>query len=210
VVDNIITLRESASEPTPDDIVNDSEYDVCPASIDINYGRIGDVITSSSSSAYGGPALMDQSPDAPSIPPLLFNTAALPEIAAELRPADIAMERRNDQSSDVDCHPTMSIKNDGFAGDVITSSTLLVYEDPVVTEELPGVPHNIVASVVDTFTHSELVVEPRIDEIYIDYAGEHDVNVDVNPSSSESDEVFIGDVIMSSLSSVYEDPYDIV
>jgi hypothetical protein len=87
---------------------------------------------------------MDQSPDAPSIPPLLFNTAALPEIAAELRPADIAMERRNDQSSDVDCHPTMSIKNDGFAGDVITSSTLLVYEDPVVTEELPGVPHNIV------------------------------------------------------------------
>jgi hypothetical protein len=146
VVDNIITLRESASEPTPDDIVNDSEYDVCPASIDSDYGRIGDVITSSSSSAYEGPALMDQSPDAPSIPPLLFNTAALPEIAAELRPADIAMERRNDQSSNMDCHPTMSVKNDGFPGVVvvIASSTLLVYEDPVVTEELPGVPHNIV------------------------------------------------------------------
>jgi hypothetical protein len=146
VDDNIITLRESASEPTPYDIVNDSEYDVCPASIDSDYGRIGDVITSSSSSAYEGPALMDQSPDAPSIPPLLFNTAALPEIAAELRPADIAMERRNDQSSNMDCHPTMSVKNDGFPGVVvvIASSTLLVYEDPVVTEELPGVPHNIV------------------------------------------------------------------
>jgi hypothetical protein len=77
---------------------------------------------------------------------LLFNTAALPEIAAELRPADIAMERRNDQSSNMDCHPTMSVKNDGFPGVVvvIASSTLLVYEDPVVTEELPGVPHNIV------------------------------------------------------------------
>lgn len=45
----------------------------------------------------------------------------------------------------------MSVKNDGFAGDVIASSTLLVYEDPVVTEESPD------ASVVNTVTHSELV-----------------------------------------------------
>ena len=195
VVDNIITLRESASEPTPDDIVNDSEYDVCPASIDSDYGRIGDVITSSSSSAYGGPALMDQSPDAPSIPPLLFNTAALPEIVAELRTADIAMERRNDQSSDVDCHPTMSVKNDGFAGDVIASSTLLVYEDPVVTEESPD------ASVVNTVTHSELVFEQWIDELAMEPRDEHDTNVDVKLTSSDGNDDFIGDVIMSSSSS---------
>jgi hypothetical protein len=151
VVENIGTLQESAAEPTPDDIVNDSEDVVKPASIDNDNGRIGDVIASSSSSEYEDPARKDESPDAPSIPQLLLNTAALPEIAAELRPDDIAMERRNGQHSNVDCHLTSTVSNDDFTGDVIASSTSLVYEDPVVTEESPD------ASVVNTVTHSELV-----------------------------------------------------
>ncbi len=63
------------------------------------------------------------------------------------------MERRNGQHSNVDCHLTSTVSNDDFTGDVIASSTSLVYEDPVVTEESPD------ASVVNTVTHSELVFE---------------------------------------------------
>ena len=166
------TLQESAAEPTPDDIVNDSEDVVKPASIDNDNGRIGDVITWSSSSEYEDPARKDESPDAPSIPQLLLNTAALPEIAAELRPDDIAMERRNGQHSNVDCHLTSTVSNDDFTGDVIASSTSLVYEEPVVTEESPD------ASVVNTVTHSELFFEQWIDELAIEPRDEHDTNVE--------------------------------
>ncbi len=67
VVDNVGTLQESVAKPTPDDIMNDSEDVVKPASIDNDNGRIGDVITSSSSSEYEDPARKDESPNAPSI-----------------------------------------------------------------------------------------------------------------------------------------------
>jgi hypothetical protein len=49
VVDNIGTLQETAAKPTPDDIVNDSEDVVKPASIDNDNSRMGDGITPSSS-----------------------------------------------------------------------------------------------------------------------------------------------------------------
>jgi hypothetical protein len=125
---------------------------------------------------------------------LLLNTAALPEIAAELRPDDIAMERRNGQHSNVDCHLTSTVSNDDFTGDVIASSTSLVYEDPVVTEESPD------ASVVNTVTHSELVFEQWIDELGMEPRDEHDTNVDVKLTSSDGNDDFIGDVIKSSSS----------
>jgi len=190
VIDNTPTLHESAAEPTSDDIVHDSEDVVKPASIDNDNSRIGDVITSSSSSAYEDPVRKDKSLDAPSIPPLLFNTSALPKIAAELRPDDIAMERGNGQNSNVDCHLTSTVSNDGFT--VIASSTSLVYEAPVVTEESPDVPHNITASIVDTVTWiDELAMEPR---------DEHDANMDVKLTSSDGNDEFIGDVIKSSSS----------
>ena len=104
------------------------------------------------------------------------------------------MERRNGQHSNVDCHLTSTVSNDDFTGDVIASSTSLVYEEPVVTEESPD------ASVVNTVTHSELFFEQWIDELAIEPRDEHDTNVDVKLTSSDGNDDFIGDIIKSSAS----------
>ena len=170
-----VTLPEPADGPAPDD-VRMERSDKQTFNVDVNTtssvsetGFIGDVI-SSSSSVHGKPEVVGRSPRAPHITASVVDTegryeiameprhehdvnpairAVLPEIAVELRPADIAMERRNGQHSNVDCHLTSTVSNDDFTGDVIASSTSLVYEDPVVTEESPD------ASVVNMVTHSE-------------------------------------------------------
>ena len=95
------------------------------------------------------------------------------------------MERRNGQHSNVDCYLTSTVSNDDFTGDVIASSTSLVYEEPVVTEESPD------ASVVNTVTHSELVFEQWIDELAMEPRDEHDTNVHVKLTSSDGNDDFM-------------------
>jgi len=84
------------------------------------------------------------------------------------------------------------------------SSSLSVYEDPVVTNTSPDAP-DIPVLEVSTVTLPEPADGPAPDDVRMERSDKQTSNVDVNTTSSVSETGFIRDVISSS-SSVHDKP----